>query len=176
ARRAARTAASPSPGPAAPPWPVPPAGSAPSGPDSALRPATPAGSALSGPDSALRPVTPAGSAPSGPESAPRPATPAGPARSGPESSPWLAAPTASAPPAPAPASPDAAAGLPLHRRSCHPAGPVAPPAHPPGALVCVYGPGSAALARAVVARAGAGQVFLIREDAAAGEAHATLSG
>ncbi|GAA3897261.1 hypothetical protein GCM10022244_04390 [Streptomyces gulbargensis] len=79
------------------------------------------------------------------------------------------------PTAPLPAEPDAAA-LPLYRKTWHPAGPVTPPATGPGPLVCVYGPGSAALARAVVARAGAERVFLIREDAGASEAHATLAG
>ncbi|MEU3047242.1 beta-ketoacyl synthase N-terminal-like domain-containing protein [Streptomyces sp. NPDC006984] len=140
------------------------------------RPATPAASVL--PESPW-PATPAASASPAPESSDWPAPSAAsatPSPPEPESSPWPATPAASASPAPVPAGPDDAAGLPLYRRTWHPAGPVTPPADPPGALVCVYGPGSAALARAVVARAGAGQVFLIREDSAAGEAHATLSG
>ncbi|MGW6292645.1 SDR family NAD(P)-dependent oxidoreductase, partial [Streptomyces sp. NPDC055058] len=131
------------------------------------------------PEPSQRPATPAASASPAFESSDRPATSpasAPPAPPEPESSPRPATPAASASPAPVPAGPDGAAGLPLYRRTWHPAGPVTPSADPPGALVCVYGPCSAALARAVVARAGAGQVFLIREDSAAGEAHATLSG
>ncbi|MFJ9668044.1 beta-ketoacyl synthase N-terminal-like domain-containing protein [Streptomyces sp. NPDC101219] len=147
--------------------------------ETSRRPAPPAAFVAPDPEPAHRPATPAVSAPPVPESSHRPASPADSAPPVPESSHWPATPAtpaASASSEPVPAGPDAAAGLPLYRRTWHAAGAVTAPAGPPGALVCVYGPGSAALARAVVARAGAGQVFLIREDAAAGEAHATLSG
>ncbi|PWE10546.1 6-deoxyerythronolide-B synthase [Streptomyces sp. BSE7F] len=195
-RPATPSAASASPEPQRARRPAAPGVSVPPAPDSSQRPAPSAASASPAPQRARRPAAPAVSAPPAPASSHRPApfaasaspapessdwsaaSPASapPARPEPESSPWPATPAASASPALVPAGPDGAAGLPLYRRTWHPAGPVTPPVDPPGALVCVYGPGSAALARAVVARAGAGQVFLIREDSAAGEAHATLSG